>query len=79
MILEPIPLEGNGARPSHRGDGYRKAGPMYSLNTTEVHSIAYAFKPGIMKSKNPKSGIQEVTTSRTLDLNGGNPSCNQRG
>lgn len=37
-----IPLEGNGARPSHHGDGYRKSGPMYSLNTTEVHGVAYS-------------------------------------
>ena len=32
-----------------------------------------------MKSSNPHSGIYEATTSRTLDLNGGNPSCNQGG
>jgi len=32
-----------------------------------------------MKSANPKSGIYEATTTRTLDGNGGNPSCNQGG
>lgn len=32
-----------------------------------------------MKSDNPHSGIYEADTSRTLDLNGGNPSCNQGG
>lgn len=32
-----------------------------------------------MLSKNPNSGIQEVTTARTLDLNGGCPACNQGG
>lgn len=32
-----------------------------------------------MKSPNPKSGIYKATTSRTLDANGGNPSCNQGG
>lgn len=32
-----------------------------------------------MLSSNPHSGIYEATTSRTLDLNGGNPSCNQGG
>ena len=32
-----------------------------------------------MLSDNPHSGIQEVTTTRTLDLNGGNPACNQGG
>lgn len=32
-----------------------------------------------MKSGNPHSGIYEAETSRTLDANGGNPSCNQGG
>ena len=32
-----------------------------------------------MKSDNPYSGIYEAETSRTLDANGGNPSCNQGG
>ena len=32
-----------------------------------------------MKSSNPHSGIYKAETTRTLDLNGGNPSCNQGG
>lgn len=32
-----------------------------------------------MKSNNPHSGFYETNTSRTLDKNGGNPSCNQGG
>lgn len=32
-----------------------------------------------MKSSNPHSGIYEAETARTLDGNGGNPSCNQGG
>ena len=32
-----------------------------------------------MKSDNPHSGIYEAKTARTLDGNGGNPSCNQGG
>ena len=32
-----------------------------------------------MKSSNPHSGIYEAETTRTLDNNGGNPSCNQGG
>ena len=32
-----------------------------------------------MKSDNPKSGFYEADTTRTLDANGGNPSCNQGG
>ncbi|KGK87354.1 DNA cytosine methyltransferase [Clostridium sp. HMP27] len=32
-----------------------------------------------MKSSNPHSGIYKTDTSRTIDGNGGNPSCNQGG
>lgn len=38
-----------------------------------------AYHSGGMLSDNPKSGFYETDTSRTLDLNGGNPSCNQVG
>lgn len=38
-----------------------------------------AFDSNSMKSSNPYSGIYEAKTARTLDLNGGNPSCNQGG
>ena len=36
-------------------------------------------KSNAMLSENPYSGIYEAETSRTLDANGGNPSCNQGG
>ena len=36
-----ICLEGNGYRPSHKGDGYRVGGAMYTLNETEVHAVCY--------------------------------------
>lgn len=44
--------------------------------------IAYgisSYESNSMKSSNPHSGIYEADTSRTLDLNGGNPACNQGG
>ena len=54
MIVEVtgtvIPIEGNGARPSHFGNGYRDGGAMYSLNTTEVHAVAYTVDMGGGKS-----------------------------
>lgn len=34
-----IVLEGNGARPSHLGDGYKESETMYTLNTVEQHSV----------------------------------------
>ena len=75
-------LEGNGARPSHKGTGYRIGGVMYTLNSTEVHAVCYgicSYDSNSMKSKNPHSGFYEANTSRTLDNNGGNPACNQGG
>lgn len=44
--------------------------------------VAYgisSYESYAMKSDNPHSGIYEAKTSRTLDLNGGNPACNQGG
>ena len=38
-----------------------------------------AYESNAMKSNNPKSGVYVADTSRTLDLNGGNPACNQGG
>lgn len=36
-----ICIEGNGSRPSHLGDGWKESQTMYTLNTTEVHGVAY--------------------------------------
>lgn len=38
-----------------------------------------AYESNAMKSSNPKSGVYVADTSRTIDLNGGNPACNQGG
>ena len=35
-----VAVEGNGARPSHHGDGYIESDQSYTLNTTEVHGVA---------------------------------------
>lgn len=75
-------IEGNGARQSHFGNGWRESDQMYTLNTTEQHAVAYGISPyasNAMLSDNPTSGIYKADTSRTLDLNGGSPACNQGG
>lgn len=49
---------------------------------TEREVICYGisgYESNSMKSPNPHSGIYEAETTRTLDLNGGNPACNQGG
>ena len=78
-----ICLEGNGARPSHQGCGFSIGGVMYTLNSTEVHCVAYGiggYNSKAWESGNPHSGIYIAETSRTLDaINCGNPACNQGG
>lgn len=44
----------------------------------KIYGIS-SYSSNSMKSDNPDSGIYEAKTSRTLDLNGGNPACNQGG
>ena len=36
-----IVLEGNGSRPSHKGDGFSESDVSYTLNATEVHGVCY--------------------------------------
>ena len=42
---ETIVIEGNGSRPSHRGDGYKESDVMYTLNTIDRHAV-YAMSTG---------------------------------
>ena len=42
-LQKTICLEGNGQRPSHRGDGYIESDAMYTLNSIEKHAV-YSFK-----------------------------------
>ena len=82
-VAHPICIEGNGSRPSHKGDGYCESDTMYTLNTVDRHAVVYgigSYHSNAMKSDNPHSGIYEAETSRTLDaLNCGYPGCNQGG
>lgn len=50
-------LEGNGARPSHRGNGYLESEVMYTLNSTEVHAVAYGIEPGAAQRLDPSKRI----------------------
>lgn len=38
-----------------------------------------SYDSNAMRSSNPHSGVYEADTSRTLDVSGGNPACNQGG
>ena len=51
-----------------------------SCNELVVQAFGICSKESnAMKSDNPHSGFYEAETARTLDANGGNPSCNQGG
>lgn len=53
-----------------------------TLTGNTAATVAYgicSYASNSMMSGNPHSGIYEADTSRTLDLNGGNPACNQGG
>jgi len=48
------------------------------LKDVQAYGIS-SFQSNAMKSSNPHSGIYETETARTVDKNGGNPSCCQGG
>ncbi len=54
------------------------ANPMSDRGQAIVYGIS-PYASNAMLSDNPHSGIYEAETSRTLDLNGGSPACNQGG
>ena len=54
------------------------ANPMSDRAQAVVYGIG-AYNSNAMKSDNPHAGIHETETSRTLDINGGSPACNQGG
>lgn len=86
-ILNPSDSQGNqvadsdGIYPTLRGcggAGYQQGYLFERKNSTTVFGIS-SYNSNSMKSSNPHSGIYEAATSRTLDLNGGSPACNQGG
>jgi len=60
------------------GGGHGYAAIPVRQVATKVYGIC-SYASNSMKSSNPHSGIYEAETSRTLDLNGGSPACNQGG
>ena len=52
-----VAIEGNGSRPSHRGDGFKEGDTMYTLNSVEQHAVAYSMTtgsfPNVAKDKVP--------------------------
>lgn len=59
-----ICIEGNGSRPSHKGDGYSEIDVMYTLNATEQHVVAYR-KTAHAKSPEDGQGEEEKIGCQT--------------
>ena len=64
-------VEGNGSRPSHRGDGYKESETMYTLNTTEQHAVAYDCRNNVPIEE--KSGTLQAKSNGGQSLNYINP------
>lgn len=68
-----VVVEGNGSRPSHKGDGYKESDIMYTLNTIEQHAVVYAIdRESYNCGQNyaRKMGISEDGINSTLNAQG---------
>ena len=70
-------VEGNGSRPSHRGDGYKESETMYTLNATEQHAVAYDCRNNVPIEE--KSGTLQAKSNGGQSLNYINPVAQQCG
>ena len=72
-VMNTVCLEGNGSRPSHKGDGYIESDTMYTLNTIERHGVAYSIEshPQDSRVNIDDSGKVQTLTSR-MGTGGGN-------
>jgi len=64
-------LEGNGSRPSHKGDGYAESDTMYTLNSTEHHAVCIENHPADSRVKVSEDGMVQTLSSR-MGTGGGN-------
>ena len=64
-----ICLEGNGARESHKGDGYKESETMYTLNTVEQHAVCHTYrKKGHPQNSEQGQGWEETDVNDTLNV-----------
>jgi DNA (cytosine-5)-methyltransferase 1 len=54
-----VALEGNGSRPSHRGDGFSEEDVAYTLNAVEHHAVCYQDKVGALCASDYKFPQQQ--------------------
>ena len=59
-------VEGNGIRPSHKGNGYKESNVMYTLNTVEQHAIAFSDKSATLSAGDgPKGPSSQMLSNPT--------------
>lgn len=61
---ECVSIEGNGSRPSHRGDGVSEEGCSYTLNAIEQHKVCY-------ENHAQDSRVREITVAPTIPQKAG--------
>ena len=59
-----VSIEGNGSRPSHKGDGFSESETMYTLNSTEHHAVC--------ASQNAYDKYEETEKGASIKASGGN-------
>lgn len=76
-------LEGNGARPSHKGDGHRESEVMYTLNTIEKHGVAYSVSSDTIDNESESVGADiyngSVTGNTAAAVTAATGICNATG
>lgn len=79
ILLIPKSLCWNPPQGFGSGQGTTAAAESGSDSTSPTAYGICSLASNSMKSPNPNSGVYEADTARTLDLNCGNPCCNQGG
>lgn len=67
VVVNCVAIEGNGARPSHQGNGYSEEDVGYTLNAVERHAVAYGIdKAAFNQGENAKFGFTVAKDVSTL-------------
>ena len=82
VIVDEEPIVSSKATHFCHYNNNGKSETLVATDYKEAQLICYGISPygsNSMLPDNPHSGIYEAETSRTIDVNGGNPNCNQGG
>lgn len=81
-LFEPKSWDGGDTAPTltrNNAGGSQRMPDKDNFNCVlQPYGIA-SYESNAMKSDNPRSGVYEADTARTIDISGGNPACNQGG